>query len=78
VGPVPAFLLANVVFAVCVVGLLYYTDIRRVEVAERLSEVVPKRLAGELSISFLVAATMMRRWGGSTGPSPGSRSVGSP
>jgi uncharacterized membrane protein len=64
VGPVPAFFLANVVFAISVVvGLLYCTDIQRVEVGDRLFGVVPKRLAGVLSISFLVAAVMMTMWG---------------
>jgi uncharacterized membrane protein len=46
-----------------VVGLLYYTDIQRVEVGDRLLGVVPIRLIGVLSISLLVAAAMMTMWG---------------
>ncbi|MFC6904801.1 hypothetical protein [Halalkalicoccus tibetensis] len=64
VGPLPVFFVANAVFAVgVVVGLLYYTDIQRVEVGDRLLGILPHRLVGVLSISFLVAALMTTMWG---------------
>ncbi len=62
-GPIPIFLVANVLFITgLVAGLLYYTDIRDVQI-RLLFGFVPKRLTAVLSISFLVAAGTMFMWG---------------
>lgn len=63
VGPMPVFLVINVLFVVTLVtGLLYYTDIREVQM-RRLFGVVPSRLAATLVVSFVVALTSMLLWG---------------
>lgn len=63
VGPVPVFLLLNMVFVVTLVtGLLYYTDIRDVE-RRLLFGVIPTRLVSILLVSFLVAFGTMLLWG---------------
>ena len=63
VAGVPVFLVLNVTFIVALVGgLLYYTDIRNVQV-RLLFGFLPKRLAVTLVISFLVAAVSMFVWG---------------
>ena len=63
-GPVPVFLVANVAFVVAMTtGLLYYADFRDVRVENPILGVVPGRLVAVLSISFLVAFTMMFLWG---------------
>ena len=62
-GPVPILLAINVFFVVgLVAGLLYYTDIRDVQI-RLLFGFVPKRLTGVLTISMLVAAGTMLMWG---------------
>lgn len=62
-GPIPVFLVINVAF-VCtlVAGLLYYTDFREVKV-DPMFGLIPRRLAGTLAISFLVALMTMVMWG---------------
>lgn len=63
VGPVPIFLLVNTLFVVgLVAGLLYFTDIRDVQI-RLLFGFIPKRLVGVLTISFIVAAGTMLMWG---------------
>ena len=63
-GPVPVFLAANVAFVVAMTaGLLYYADFRDVRVENPILGVVPGRLVAVLSISFLVAFSMMFLWG---------------
>lgn len=63
VGPVPVFLTLNILLIVgLVTGLLYYTDIRDIQV-RLLFGFVPKRLVGILTISFIVAAGSMFLWG---------------
>ncbi len=63
-GPIPVFLLINVLFVVVLTaGLLYYTDIRQIEITRPIFGVVPRRLIGVLSISFLVAGGSMLLWG---------------
>jgi len=63
VGPLPLFLTINVLFVVTLVsGLLYYTDIREVQM-RRLFGFLPRRLAAILVISFLVAFLTMFLWG---------------
>ncbi len=62
-GPIPFFLIANVVFIVALTaGLLYFTDIRDVQI-RYLFGIIPRRLAAALLISLLVAAGMMLAWG---------------
>ncbi len=63
VGPVPVFLLVNILCTVLLVaGLLHYTDIRQVK-PRLLFGVLPKRLTGILLISFAVALGSMFLWG---------------
>lgn len=63
VGPVPILLLINILFIVTLTtGLLYFTDIRSVQV-RLLFGFIPKRLTGVLLISLLVAAGTMLLWG---------------
>ncbi len=62
-GPVPVFLMLNVLFIITLVaGLLYYTDIRDVHF-RLIFGFIPKRLVVTLTISFTVAAGMMFMWG---------------
>ncbi len=64
VGPVPVLLAANALFVVGVTaGILYYADFRDVRVENPILGVVPHRLIGVLTVSFLVAASMMFLWG---------------
>lgn len=63
IGPIPLFLLLNAIAVITLVaGLLYFTDIRSVKV-RLLFGFLPKRLAGILIISFLVATLSMLMWG---------------
>lgn len=63
VGPIPVFLVINVLFIVSLTaGLLYFTDIRDVQM-RLLFGFIPKRLTMSLSISLVVAAGMMFMWG---------------
>lgn len=62
-GPVPFFLVINVVFIFALTaGLLYFTDIRDVQI-RYLFGFIPRRLTATLTISFLVAAGAMLTWG---------------
>lgn len=59
----PLFFVGNVVFVTAIVtGLLYYADIQRVEVANPILGVIPRRLLGVLIISFFTLAIMMTMW----------------
>ncbi|WP_331235824.1 hypothetical protein [Natronorarus salvus] len=72
----PAFILANLGFALAlVVGLLYVARFQRVEIVDPYFGVLPRRLVGVLAVSFVTATLMMTLWGASTGPISGSRSV---
>lgn len=63
-GPVPIFLLLNIFLIIgLTIGLLYYTDIRNIRVTNPIFGVIPRRLVGVLSISFLVAGGSMLLWG---------------
>lgn len=60
----PGFYLATVGFAITiVVGLLYVADIQDVRIVDPFFGVIPRRLVGVLSISFLTAAGLMTAWG---------------
>ncbi|WP_247001015.1 DUF2391 domain-containing protein [Halosolutus gelatinilyticus] len=61
---IPIYLVGNVAFVVVLTtGLLYWTDIREVNVTNPLFGVVPRRLIGVLAISFLTAAVLLATWG---------------
>jgi uncharacterized membrane protein len=64
VGPVPVVLVANLVFVVVLTtGLLYAVDLRTVRVYNPILGFIPRRLAGVLGVSLLVAAGAMFMWG---------------
>lgn len=64
IGPIPVFLLLNMVFVVGIVaGLLYFTDIREIKISRPIFGFIPRRLVGVLLISFIVAASTMLLWG---------------
>jgi len=63
IGPLPLFLLMNIIFIISIVGgVLYFTDFRDIQV-RLIFGFIPKRLAATLLISFIVAFTMMLMWG---------------
>ena len=63
IGPVPIFLLMNILLIVALVnGLLYYTDIRTIEPRPVL-RIIPRRLVAILCISLVVATLTMFLWG---------------
>lgn len=45
------------------IGVLYVAEIQDVRVKNRLFGIVPYRLAGVLTVSFLLAVTMLTGWG---------------
>ncbi len=60
----PAFFVANAAFVVVMtIGLLYWADIQEVKRANPILGIVPRRLAGVLSIAFFTAAFTMTLWG---------------
>jgi uncharacterized membrane protein len=64
VAGLPVFFIGNVVFIVAIViGLLYYANLQQVETTDPLFGVVPRRLVGVLTISFITSAIMMTLWG---------------
>lgn len=64
ISGVPVFFIANVAFIVLLaIGLIYWSDIRDVHVSNPIFGIVPRRLVGVLTISFLVATVMMIMWG---------------
>ena len=64
IGSIPVFLLINVLFIfIMVTGLLYYTDIREIQVTKPILGIIPRRLVGILLVSFIVAAGLMFMWG---------------
>ncbi|QSG03310.1 DUF2391 domain-containing protein [Natranaeroarchaeum sulfidigenes] len=70
VASIPVFFVINVLFIVGLVsGLLYFTDIRNVQV-RLLFGFLPKRLAAVLLISLFVAAGTMLMWGRLTAEGP--------
>ena len=63
-GPIPVFLVLNVVFIVALTtGLLYAIDFREIRIYRPLFGIIPRRLVGILIISLLVAAGSMLLWG---------------
>jgi|AntDeeMetagen134_2_1112570.scaffolds.fasta_scaffold01528_4 uncharacterized membrane protein len=60
----PAFFVANAAFVVVMtIGLLYWADIQEVKRSKPILGIVPRRLAGVLSIAFFTAAFTMTLWG---------------
>jgi uncharacterized membrane protein len=60
----PVSLIVTIAGAIgIVIGLLYVAEIQQVEIHEPLLGVVPRRLAGVLTISYLTAAATMTAWG---------------
>jgi uncharacterized membrane protein len=61
---VPVFLVVNVCFAVLLTtGLLYWVDIREVQITNPLLGVVPRRLLGVLLVSFSTVVFLFFLWG---------------
>jgi uncharacterized membrane protein len=61
---VPVFLIANAVFVVTLTtGLLYAVDFREIQITNPIFGLVPRRLVGVLTISYLTAAGLMVMWG---------------
>ncbi|MFW5973983.1 MAG: DUF2391 family protein [Natrialbaceae archaeon] len=64
VAGLPVFLLAHVAFVVgLTAGILYAVDFREVHISNPIFGLVPRRLVGVLSVSFLVALALMFLWG---------------
>ena len=60
----PPFLVGTLLFSILLTsGVLYVADIQDVRVRHRLFGLVPRRLAGALSISFLMAIVLLTAWG---------------
>lgn len=64
VAGIPVFLVANVVFVTTLTaGLIYAVDLREVRITSPILGVIPRRLVGVLTVSFLAAAGLMVLWG---------------
>jgi len=64
VAGLPVWLVGNLLFiGVMTWGLLYWADFREVRDAQPILGLVPRRVVGVLSISFLTAALTMTMWG---------------
>ena len=64
VAGVPVFLVGNVVFVVLLtIGLIYWSDIREVQITNPIFGFIPRRLVGVLGISFLTSAFLLVLWG---------------
>lgn len=60
----PSILAGTALFAISLTtGVLYVAEIQDVRVKNRLFGVIPHRLAGVLTISFLMAFVMLTAWG---------------
>ncbi|WP_049926504.1 hypothetical protein [Halopiger goleimassiliensis] len=71
VAGVPVFFVANVAFVVFLtIGLIYWSDIRDVQVTDPLFGVIPRRLVGVLAVSFLTATFLLFLWGRHTADDP--------
>ncbi len=64
VAGIPVFFIANVLFVIkLAAGLLYVVDFREVAITHPLFGIVPRRLVGVLTVSFLTTAGLMLMWG---------------
>lgn len=64
VAGIPVFLVANVLFVVALTaGLIYAVDLRDVQISAPLFGLIPRRLVGVLTVSFLTTAMLMIMWG---------------
>jgi len=60
----PLYLIGTALFAVLLTtGVLYVADIQDVRVKNRILGLVPRRLAGVLSVSFVTAVALLTAWG---------------
>ena len=60
----PLYLFGTLGFGIAmVVGLLYATDIQRVEIVDPLFGIIPRRVAAVVVIATLTAVAMMTAWG---------------
>lgn len=60
----PPFLLGTLIGTVAIVyGILYVADFQDVRVRDAILGVIPRRLAGVVTISFLTALIVMTTWG---------------
>lgn len=64
IASIPVFLLANVLFVLgLTAGLIYYADIREVQVTKPVLGVIPRRYLGVLVVSFGAAFLLLAMWG---------------
>lgn len=64
VAGIPVFLVGNVTFIVLLtIGLIYWSDIREVQITNPILGIVPRRLVGVLAVSFLSSALLFALWG---------------
>jgi uncharacterized membrane protein len=60
----PAFFVGNVAFVVVMtIGLLYWADLQQVKITNPILGIVPRRLAGVLTVAFVTSASTMTLWG---------------
>lgn len=60
----PSLFVGNVAFVVVMtIGLLYWADLQEVKITNPILGVVPRRLAGVLTVAFVTAAFTMTLWG---------------
>jgi len=60
----PMFFVGNLAFVVVMtIGLLYWADLQEVKITNPILGVVPRRLAGVLTVAFVTAAFTMTLWG---------------
>jgi len=60
----PSLFVGNVAFVVVMtIGLLYWADLQQVKITNPILGVVPRRLAGVLTVAFVTAALTMTLWG---------------
>ena len=64
VGGIPVFLASNIAFIVLLtIGLIYWSDIREVQITNPILGFIPRRLVGVLAISFFTSAFLFVLWG---------------
>ncbi len=60
----PVFFVGNLAFVtVMTIGLLYWADLQEVLITNPILGIVPRRLAGVLTVAFVTAAGTMTLWG---------------
>lgn len=70
---IPVLLVGNVTFIVLLtIGLVYWSDIREVQVTNPILGFVPRRLVGILTVTFLTSAFLFVFWGRHVANQPAS------